>query len=42
MMQGRVRQIADGVAATYGVRADLKLIQGGYMPVENAPKQTAD
>lgn len=42
MMQQRVRQIAEGVAATYGVQAALKLIQGGYMPVENAPKQTAD
>lgn len=42
MMQRRVRQIADGVAATYGVTADLQLIQGGYMPVENAPEQTAD
>lgn len=40
MMQKRVRQIADGVAATYGVQADLTLIQGGYMPVENAPAQT--
>jgi N-acetyldiaminopimelate deacetylase len=37
-----VRQIADGVAATYGVTANLELIQGGYMPVENAPEQTAD
>lgn len=42
MMQQRVRDIANGVAATYGVEADLKLIQGGYMPVENAPEQTAD
>ncbi|WP_155287412.1 N-acetyldiaminopimelate deacetylase [Lacticaseibacillus zhaodongensis] len=42
MMQKRVRAIADGVAATYDVQADLKLIQGGYMPVENAPEQTAD
>jgi N-acetyldiaminopimelate deacetylase len=42
MMQKRVRVIADGVGATYGVGVDLNLIQGGYMPVENAPEQTAD
>ncbi|WDF82481.1 N-acetyldiaminopimelate deacetylase [Lacticaseibacillus pabuli] len=42
MMQGRVRAIAEGVAATYGVTAGLQLIQGGYMPVENAPEQTRD
>lgn len=42
MMQQRVAAIADGVAATYGVTADLDLIQGGYMPVENAPEQTSD
>ncbi|WP_127848639.1 N-acetyldiaminopimelate deacetylase [Lacticaseibacillus hulanensis] len=42
MMQKRVRAIADGVGATYGVGVDLNLIQGGYMPVENAPEQTAD
>ncbi|WP_179394279.1 N-acetyldiaminopimelate deacetylase [Lacticaseibacillus absianus] len=42
MMQARVRAIADGIGATYGVAVDLQLIQGGYMPVENAPAQTAD
>ncbi|MFD1464920.1 N-acetyldiaminopimelate deacetylase [Lapidilactobacillus mulanensis] len=42
MMQQRVREIADGVAQTYGVKADLNLIQGGYMPVENAIEQTTD
>ena len=42
MMQGRVQAIAEGVAATYGVTADLNLIQGGYMPVENAPEPTRD
>ncbi len=42
MMQQRVRTIADGVGLTYGVQVELQLIQGGYMPVENAPEQTAD
>ena len=40
MMQQRVRRIAEGVGATYDVQVALKLIQGGYMPVENAPAQT--
>ncbi|GEL12949.1 N-acetyldiaminopimelate deacetylase [Lapidilactobacillus concavus] len=42
MMQQRVREIAEGVAQTYGIKADLKLIQGGYMPVENAAALTTD
>ena len=41
MMQQRVRDIVAGVALAIGVTADLQLIQGGYMPVENDDTTTA-
>jgi amidohydrolase len=40
MMQQRVRDIVAGIETMYGVTADLSLIQGGYLPVENDPTTT--
>ena len=41
-LQQQVRQIAAGVAATYGVEANVVLTQGGYLPVANDPDLTAN
>ncbi|WP_413627983.1 N-acetyldiaminopimelate deacetylase [Fructilactobacillus vespulae] len=38
----RLQAVADGIATSYGCQVDLKLNQGGYLPVENNPKLTAD
>lgn len=35
LTQKRVREIAEGVAHSFGVTIDLELRQGGYLPVEN-------
>ena len=34
LIQKRVRQIAEGVAASFGMEVDIMLKQGGYLPVE--------
>ncbi|WP_429971668.1 N-acetyldiaminopimelate deacetylase [Fructilactobacillus sp. Tb1] len=38
----RLQAVTDGIATSYGCQVDLKLNQGGYLPVENNPKLTAD
>lgn len=37
LMQERVRQLAQGVAASFDMDLDIELNQGGYLPVENNP-----
>lgn len=34
----RVQEIAQGVAVSFNQEVEIKLIQGGYLPVENDPK----
>lgn len=36
-LRARLTEIANGIAASFGMTADLKLKQGGYLPVENNP-----
>lgn len=38
LVQNRVRAIAEGIAASFGVIAELELIESGYLPVENNPQ----
>ncbi len=38
LTQKRLREIAEGVAQSFGVELDLELKQGGYLPVENHPE----
>ncbi|USS84683.1 N-acetyldiaminopimelate deacetylase [Fructilactobacillus myrtifloralis] len=38
----RLRAVANGIATSYDCQVDLKLNQGGYLPVENNPRLTAD
>ncbi|MDK7294455.1 N-acetyldiaminopimelate deacetylase, partial [Streptococcus pasteurianus] len=35
LTQKRLREIAEGVAQSFGVELELELKQGGYLPVEN-------
>lgn len=42
LMQERVRAIAEGVAASFGLDVDIILNQSGYLPVENNPDLAAD
>ncbi|MBM7635506.1 N-acetyldiaminopimelate deacetylase [Streptococcus saliviloxodontae] len=37
LIQNRVKTIAEGVAASFGMEVEVKLTQGGYLPVENNP-----
>ena len=37
LTQKRLRQIAEGIAQSFGLELDLELKQGGYLPVENHP-----
>ena len=37
MTQKRLREIAEGLAQSFGLELDLELKQGGYLPVENHP-----
>lgn len=37
LTQKRLTEIAQGVASSFGMEIDLKLKQGGYLPVENNP-----
>lgn len=39
-VQQRVREIVHGIEVMYGCQAELKLEQGGYLPVENNPELT--
>lgn len=37
LVQRRVREIAEGIAASFGLEVEIDLHQGGYLPVENNP-----
>ncbi|MEX2785322.1 N-acetyldiaminopimelate deacetylase [Streptococcus sp. H49] len=37
-VQKRVRDIAEGIAASFGLKLDLELNPSGYLPVENDPE----
>ncbi len=37
LIQNRVTEIAEGVASSFGMEVEIKLTQGGYLPVENNP-----
>ncbi|MGT2951186.1 N-acetyldiaminopimelate deacetylase [Streptococcus cuniculi] len=41
LVQKRVREVAQGIAASFGLEVEIELNQGGYLPVENNP-QLAD
>ena len=38
LTQKRIREIAEGVALSFGLSVDIELRQGGYLPVENNPE----
>ncbi|WP_394406032.1 N-acetyldiaminopimelate deacetylase [Streptococcus sp. 20-1249] len=42
LMQERVRTLAEGVAASFGMEVVVDLKQGGYLPVENNPALASD
>ena len=42
LTQKRLREIAEGVARSFGVELDLELKQGGYHPVENDTELAAE
>lgn len=42
LMQERVRQLAQGVADSFGLSVEIELNQGGYLPVENNPALAKD
>lgn len=42
LTQKRLREIAEGVARSFGVELDLELKQGGYLPVENDSELAAE
>lgn len=42
LIQKRVREIAEGVAASFGMEVNVQLKQGGYLPVENNPELAAN
>ena len=37
LVQARVKQVAEGVAAAFGMEVSVELLQSGYLPVENNP-----
>ena len=37
LVQKRVKTVAEGVAAAFGMEVEVELKQGGYLPVENNP-----
>ncbi len=41
LVQKRVREVAEGIALSFGVDLDIELNPSGYLPVENNP-QLAD
>ena len=42
LTQKRIREIAEGVALSFGLSVDIELRQGGYLPVENNPELAAE
>ncbi|UQS86259.1 N-acetyldiaminopimelate deacetylase [Nicoliella spurrieriana] len=38
----RIKDVAAGIARSYNCKVDVELNQGGYLPVENDPKLTAN
>lgn len=42
LIQNRVREIANGVAASFGMEVTIELNQGGYLPVENNPRLASE
>ena len=42
LTQKRLREIAEGVAQSFGVELDLELKQGGYLPVKNDSELAAE
>lgn len=42
LIQNRVREMANGVAASFGLEVEVILKQGGYLPVENNPELTQE
>ncbi|KXT77669.1 N-acetyldiaminopimelate deacetylase [Streptococcus sp. DD13] len=42
LVQDRLRTIAEGVAASFGLEVVIELNQGGYLPVENDPALAAE
>lgn len=41
-LQGRLKQVAQGVAESFDCEVNIELNQGGYYPVENNPELTRD
>ncbi|WP_416222472.1 hypothetical protein, partial [Staphylococcus aureus] len=37
LVQKRVREVAQGIATSFGLEVEIELNQGGYLPVENNP-----
>ena len=42
LTQKRLTEIAQGITQSFGMALDLKLKQGGYLPVENNPKLASE
>lgn len=42
LIQKRVRELAEGLAMSFGIEVDVQLKQGGYLPVENNPKLASE
>ena len=40
LIQKRLQEVCEGVSKTYNAKIDLKMVQGGYLPVENDPTLT--
>ncbi|MEX5398323.1 N-acetyldiaminopimelate deacetylase [Streptococcus sp. ZJ93] len=38
LVQKRVREVAQGIATSFGLEVEIELNQGGYLPVENNPQ----
>lgn len=38
LVQNRVREVAQGIAASFHLKVEVELNQGGYLPVENHPR----
>ncbi|KXT85246.1 N-acetyl-L,L-diaminopimelate deacetylase [Streptococcus sp. DD11] len=42
LTQQRLKEMAEGIAQSFGLELDLELKQGGYLPVENDPELAAE
>ena len=42
LIQQRLRDLADGIAKSFGLSVEVNLKQGGYLPVENNPELAAE